>query len=143
MGLSGTDYYNLWKDTETVVPDPKEDFVKKRSTSFWQQIKDGVQKTKDVQQETRQDLWGDAQLRKSTVINALIVGLNAKFQDFQVGGANSFGVASKAELERLAAEQGKELDRDYSRFVGDPETEDNEIPITCFNKCIYSSIYFC
>jgi hypothetical protein len=130
MGLSSTDYYNLWKDTETVVPDPKEDFVKKRSTSFWQQIKDGVQKTKDVQQETRQDLWGDAQLRKSTVINALIVGLNAKFQDFQVSGANSFGVASKAELERLAAEQGKELDRDYSRFVGDPETEDNEIPIT-------------
>ena len=23
MGLSGIDYYNLWKDTETVVPDPK------------------------------------------------------------------------------------------------------------------------
>lgn len=29
MGLSGIDYYNLWKDTETVVPDPKEEFVKK------------------------------------------------------------------------------------------------------------------
>ena len=36
----------------------------------------------------------------------------------------------KAELERLAREQGKELDRDYSRFVGDPTTEDNEIPLT-------------
>lgn len=130
MGLSGIDYYNLWKDTETVVPDPKEEFVKKRSTSFWQQIKDGVQKTKDIQQETRQELWGNAQLRKSTVLNGLIVGLNAKFQDFQVSGANSFGVASKAELNKLANEQGKELDRDYSRFVGDPETEDNEIPIT-------------
>lgn len=34
MGLSGTDYYNLWKDTETVVPDPKEDFVKKEVHLF-------------------------------------------------------------------------------------------------------------
>ena len=131
MGLTGSQYYDLWKETETVIPNSNEDPNKKRHFGFWNRVKDGYQKTKEIQAETQKDLFPSlGALRKSTVLNGLLVGLNAKFQDFQVGFMNSYGVASKTELEKLAAEQGKDLDRDFSRFVGDPETEDNEIPIS-------------
>ena len=130
MGLTNVDVYNLWKDTKTEIPDPNEEPNKKRSNQFWARIKDAYVNAKEVQHETQKELFGESQIRKSTVVNSLLVGLNAWYQGAQVALMNSYGVASKAELEKLAAEQGKDLDRDFSRFVGDPETEDNEIPLT-------------
>ena len=130
MGLSAGEYYNLWTQTNTDLPDSKEEPNKKRTQSYWDRAKEAYIKTRQVTNETQKELFGESQLRKSTAINSLLVGLNAWYQKFQVGGMNSYGIASKAELERLAREQGKELDRDYSRFVGDPTTEDNEIPLT-------------
>ena len=130
MGLSSKEYYNLWTQTNTDIPDIKEEPNKKRTQSYWDRAKEAYTKTRQVTNETQKELFGESQLRKSTAVNSLLVGLNAWYQKFQVAGMNSFAIASKAELERLAREQGKELDRDYSRFVGDPETEDNEIPLT-------------
>ena len=130
LGLTGSQYYNLWTQTNTVVPNRNDDDVKKRSISFWEKIKDARAYGRQAYQDTQAELFGDVQLRKSTLLNSALIGLNSIFQDYQVFFMNSFGVAAKDELNKLAAEQGKELDRDYSEFAGDPGTKGNRLPIT-------------
>ncbi len=132
MNLTTQQYQQLYMQTKPIEytyasgeTSPTVEFSKK----FFNRIKDGVNNTKEIQRQTQLDLFGEAQLRKSTVINAALLTLNSLFESIGTQFVNSIGIEQKAYQAEWAASKGLDIDKDFARYVGDKDTDKNEIPL--------------
>ena len=132
LNLTNQQYYNLWTQTKPQQyyysngeTSPTVEFSKK----FFAKIKDAVNNTKEIERKTQLDLFGENQIRKSTAINAALVALNSIFETGSTFLVNTIGLEQKAYQSEWAKSLGLNIDRDFARYVGDKDTEKNEIPL--------------
>ena len=133
MNITPKQYNDLWTTTRpqtynySVSGDSP---VVELSKKFWGEIKDSYNNYKTFNKENQYNLFGEADVEKAAFINAAILTLNSLFEAGSVNLVNTIGLEQKAYQAEWAEEKGLDIDKDFARYVGDKDTEKNEVPLS-------------